>query len=263
MIGLGSNRLTVCRRGGMSVTQIGSGGMRLVASPYSAQATAALKDAFTAAQWATIRDYGFRHPEIVGYMNAYAPEDAKIAYSLVEGIGTRWIVGTGTQYINLGSSISNSNGAYFKAKFMPTAFYPGSVSQGYYGVVGENSNPQIAFYADGWSVGNAQSATPYKPQLNHGYICEWNTQGNGNLVIDGTETGLRRAGSLTLKVFYTMSVPCPVAITDIVAKANNYTEIHCVPYKKNGALGMIDLLSGSYYANAGTGTFTELIESPS
>ena len=27
MIGLGSNRLTVCRRGGMSVTQAGRGGM--------------------------------------------------------------------------------------------------------------------------------------------------------------------------------------------------------------------------------------------
>ena len=110
MIGLGSNRLTVCRRGGMSVTQAGRGGMEWLAggrvpswaSPYSDQATAALKDAFPAAQWQTIRDYGFAHPEIVGYMNAYAPEDAKIAYSLVEGIGTRWIVGDGTAYIDTG-----------------------------------------------------------------------------------------------------------------------------------------------------------------
>ena len=88
MIGLGSNRLTIARRGGMSVRQIGSGGMRLVASPYSAQATAALNAQFPT-QWPTIRDYGFAHPEIVGYMNAYAPEDAKIAYSLVPGLGVR------------------------------------------------------------------------------------------------------------------------------------------------------------------------------
>ena len=105
MIGLGSNRLTVCRRGGMSVTQAGRGGMEwlgyhvpLWSSPYSAQATAALKAQFPT-QWATIRDYGFAHPEIVGYMNAYAPEDAKIAYSLVEGIGTRWLKGDGVAYI--------------------------------------------------------------------------------------------------------------------------------------------------------------------
>ena len=96
MIGLGSNRLTVCRRGGMSVTQAGRGGMEWLAggripswaTPYSAQATAALLAQFPT-QWPTIRDYGFAHPEIVGYMNAYAPEDAKIAYSLVEGIGVR------------------------------------------------------------------------------------------------------------------------------------------------------------------------------
>ena len=104
MIGLGSNRLTIARRGGMSVTQAGRGGMEWLAggrrprwsSPYSAQATAALKAAFTAEQWPTIRDYGFAHPEIVGYMNAYAPEDAKIAYSLVEGIGVRTMVTDGT-----------------------------------------------------------------------------------------------------------------------------------------------------------------------
>ena len=77
MIGLGSNRLTVCRRGGMSVTQAGKGGMEWLAggrvpswaSPYSAQATAALKAQFPT-QWPTIRDYGFAHPEIVPYVNA-------------------------------------------------------------------------------------------------------------------------------------------------------------------------------------------------
>ena len=77
MIGLGSNRLTVCRRGGMSVTQAGRGGMEWLAggrmpswaSPYSAQATAALLAQFPT-QWPTIRDYGVAHPEIVPYVNA-------------------------------------------------------------------------------------------------------------------------------------------------------------------------------------------------
>ena len=80
MIGLGSNRLTCCRRGGMSVTQAGRGGMEWLAGgrlprwaqwwlPYSRQAGEALKDAFTAAQWETIRDYGWQHPEIVPYVN--------------------------------------------------------------------------------------------------------------------------------------------------------------------------------------------------
>ena len=111
MIGLGSNRLTCCRRGGMSVTQAGRGGMEWLAgyrepswaSPYSAQATAALKDAFTAAQWATIRDYGFSHPEYIAAINFAAPQDPEIMYSLIAELGkTRWIISSGTQYINTG-----------------------------------------------------------------------------------------------------------------------------------------------------------------
>ena len=80
MIGLGSNRLSVCRRGGMSVTQAGRGGMEWLAGgrmpswsqwwlPYSRQAGEALKAQFPT-QWPTIRDYGFAHPEIVPYVNA-------------------------------------------------------------------------------------------------------------------------------------------------------------------------------------------------
>ena len=119
MIGLGSNRLTVCRRGGMSVTQAGKGGMEWLAgdrdpiwaSPYSAAATAALKAQFPT-QWPTIRDYGFAHPEIVGYMNAYAPEDAKIAYSLVEGIGGRKITPIGNAYFKTGYKANGNTGFY-------------------------------------------------------------------------------------------------------------------------------------------------------
>lgn len=92
MIGLGSNRLTVCRRGGMSVTQAGRGGMEWLAggrvpswaSPYSAQATAALLAQFPT-QWPTIRDYGFAHPEIVPYVN----DDPMIVMSLISGLGDR------------------------------------------------------------------------------------------------------------------------------------------------------------------------------
>ena len=58
------------------MTQAGRGGMEWLAgyrdpiwaSPYSAQATAALKAQFPT-QWPTIRDYGFMHPEIVPIVN--------------------------------------------------------------------------------------------------------------------------------------------------------------------------------------------------
>ena len=111
MIGLGSNRLTVCRRGGMSVTQAGRGGMEWLAgdglrgrSPYSAQATAALKAQFPT-QWPTIRDYGF-DPANAAYINAinlFAPEDPLIMYSLIPSLGkVRWLNNGGGGYINSG-----------------------------------------------------------------------------------------------------------------------------------------------------------------
>ena len=81
-------RETIRRRGGLELTSRVVGGLGVVGertktSPYNAAATAARKAQFSAEQWATIRDYGWQHEEIVGYMNAYAVEDAKIAYSLV------------------------------------------------------------------------------------------------------------------------------------------------------------------------------------
>ena len=59
----------------------------LWASPYSAQATAALKAQFPT-QWATIQAYGFAHPALVPFIN----EDPMLVMSLIEGLGARWLV---------------------------------------------------------------------------------------------------------------------------------------------------------------------------
>ena len=94
MIGLGSNRLTCCRRGGMGIANIGGGGMWVERSPYSAQATAALKAQFPT-QWPTIRDYGFAHPEIVPFIN----EDPMLVMSLIEGLGIRRLIPASGAYV--------------------------------------------------------------------------------------------------------------------------------------------------------------------
>ena len=126
MIRLDGNSLAAFRGAGVAGTVQSVAGCELFGaarmpswtSPYSAAATRALKAQFPT-QWPTIRDYGFSHPEIVGYMNAYAPEDAKIAYSLVEGIGHRYIYGTGTQYINTNYLLS-SNEARINIEYLQT-----------------------------------------------------------------------------------------------------------------------------------------------
>lgn len=76
-------------------------------SPYSAQATAALKAQFQT-QWPTIRDYGFAHPEIVPYVNAnplYWGWSIVYGADYLENLFTtyqmcEYIEATGSQHIN-------------------------------------------------------------------------------------------------------------------------------------------------------------------
>ena len=285
MIGLGSNRLTVCRRGGMSVTQAGRGGMEWLAGgripiwaqwwlPYSRQAGEALKDAFTAAQWATIRDYGFAHPEIVGYMNAYAPEDANIAYSLVEGIGWRLFDGGGSAYINFNQQFKNTGFPLdLKAQVKRTAI---SSTQYIFGNYSVSGSAQQCFE---FAVRVNDVIIWCSPDAN---INSYSTAGLVNLHYRLTADDKRYIGINGTDTEYSGST------SRALANANNYmtlfgcvqesgyctlplgrcdlvlgtTELILCPFKRGTVLGMLDIKTNTFYAPTG-GTFTELIESPS
>lgn len=287
MIGLGSNRLTVCRRGGMRVTQAGRGGMEWLAggrlprwaTPYSAQATAALLAQFPT-QWPTIRDYGFAHPEIVGYMNAYAPEDAKIAYSLVEGIGTRWLVGDGTAYIDTLYVHKSTTAAnitykcdtrrnwaclfgYRNVSYSANAynFWNGWSSAVHcYSRTGNEKAGTVAFEAD--AKYHAETSGLVAKIYKNGALSETITstgKNNGGL---GTWFlfSCNKAGSATGK-----QTECTTQafISDFEILESGEMIKHFVPFKRNGAMGMIDLLTGTFYGNANSsGSFTESIETP-
>ena len=275
MIGLGSNRLTCCRRGGMLVTQAGRGGMEWLAgtgsrSPYSVQAAAALKDAFTAAQWTTIRDYGFAHPEIVGYMNAYAPEDAKIAYSLVPTLNVyRCLNFTGTQYINTGVKLSDvalKQGAYINLLMQWTTFSPNG-----YQVNGWGSNPQIGISV---SSGNAKWQNYATGTQN----LTLNAIYDVKLELDAAKSVLKcdgfndlTAGYNTASNSYPFFVGCMTSNGTsgqnfaketigrvIIQGETKLREMYPFIRKINGVdtCGMIDVLSGTFYQNAGSGSFT-------
>ena len=287
MIGLGSNRLTIARRGGMSVTQAGRGGMEWLAgirypdwaTPYSAQATAALKAQFPT-QWPTIRDYGFAHPEIVGYMNAYAPEDAKIAYSLVEGIGTRWLVKTeiGT-YIETGIVGTNNTHLKCKVKLLETppvciAIFGSDVSYN-----NRNFTAWLQFYGRYDSIGyggqQIYSDLPVTP-LNKAFILDANKNHWTNTLVDGTvvwdrtfntPSNYTTPSTMALFTYKRNSTPS----SDTRSHAFAYCEIedgsthkYFVPYNsRTKGLGMLDLLSGDFYEKQGSGSFSESIDSPS
>ena len=258
MIGLGSNRLTVCRRGGMSVTQAGRGGMEWLAggrmpswaSPYSAQATAALLAQFPT-QWPTIRDYGFAHPEIVGYMNAYAPEDAKIAYSLVEGIGTRWLdmsdgnswIQTttplgGLECVSARTNVLKINGSWF-----------GSVDRSYclqwtdlnLYVGAKNSEQNLGAYT-----------------VKDDAVVQWTKH---TVLIDYTVYNHNKDYSADTSALMINRDPRYYISKNKYAWVKADNVIWLVPFIRNNVNGMIDVLSGTFYQNAGSGSFT-IYETP-
>lgn len=274
MIGLGSNRLSVCRRGGMSVTQAGKGGMKWLAgtgsrSPYSVQATAALKAQFPT-QWPTIRDYGVAHPEIVGYMNAYAPEDAKIAYSLVEGIGWRRLNGDGASYLKLDILADSTD----YEVFMDVTLLQRKSGTPYFICASTNSDRDHAcnIYTPAGTtyniwVGSLGSAGSFTPTLNQRYKHHVKVSGGRVLWTEETlGTILDQAYSGTPvnnNNFYVythignLAGRCNFAggHEGWIKKGGEFV-LRIVPFIRDGKRGMIDIINDRFYQNAGSGSFT-------
>ena len=277
MIGLGSNRMSVCRRGGMSVTQAGRGGMEWLAgdrmpswsSPYSAQATAALLAQFPT-QWPTIRDYGFAHPEIVGYMNAYAPEDAKIAYSLVEGIGVRKLLGNGSSYFDTGigartpllsfdclADIKGMSG-YPKTLFGVIDSYGGGT--GMYGFINHGTGGN-AFRYGLYNSNYVASGVANNTDNVHleGIVGDSTIE----LKVNGVSKGTATKGTPINKSIYMFRANCyePGPVNSNIAYLRLYTPTGnvgwFVPFVRNGQNECLDLVSGNLATRTGSFTISE------
>ena len=285
MIGLGSNRLSVCRRGGMSVTQAGRGGMEWLAggrmpswsSPYSAQATAALKAQFPT-QWPTIRDYGVSHPEIVGYMNAYAPEDAKIAYSLVPTLNVRrYLVGDGKVWFETGitteyTKMSFEVGAALTRALSGEYEMFGNYSGSNQGITAGHYNTNRAFmYASGGNsnvvVSDLQAYHLYK------FVIDANN-GIFSTECDGTVANISKAYNLyarnaTIKFMDGQTFNLNKGFYKFTHFDMTYGDNghkHYIPFLHEDGNDtipcMLELISGTIAYNQGSGTPT-ISESPS
>ena len=279
MIGLGSNRLTVCRRGGMSVTQAGRGGMEWLAggrmpswaSPYSAQATAALTAQFPT-QWPTIRDYGFAHPALVPFIN----EDPMVICSILPELGKiRSVNGGGTGYFRTGVMNTPCDTTRFVFKYRRNA----TTDRVSFGNRKTYSSQSFLFTFTwnspnncGWNYGNgytSKSANSISLAF-HEFDLDGTT---GKVLIDGTEfmsrtvaTGVNSYGEfLLIGVSWNGSSEAADIGTGDFAGGQMYVNgelahWYC-PFKRNGVMEMMDIVTGNLCERVGT--FTELIESPS
>ena len=265
MIGLGSNRLTVCRSGGMSVTQAGRGDMEWLgvrypswASPYSAQATAALKAQFPT-QWPTIRDYGVAHPEIVPYVNQYPVGWGNIIanYQLCE-----YVRSTGTQYFripfNYGGGIKKIVCDYYPdaanvifSEWKSTS-YGGGISYEHNtdtqvrAWIGNSTSDwvylttskirQTAMYKDSkWTINGVLKAEKAQGDIDgispYVHICARGLNGN-----------LHAAQKCTIYGFEMQSQQYGIALYPCYNKTSN-------------VIGIFDVVNNEFHENAGSGTF--------
>lgn len=280
MIGLGSNRLTVCRRGGMSVTQAGRGGMEWLAggrmpswaSPYSAQATAALLAQFPT-QWPTIRDYGFAHPEIVPIINQWAPIDAGLMYRLIPSLGKKlWLKRTGLAYIDTGIKVQAAYPFELDCEWVEfdsnrgcilSNYSAGNVGIGY--ELGGSSYVRHYFNGDKLNTGNLGLNTE------HTIHSDYNAQtGVIVSVIDGTTyrpSSAVQSGTATLTLLWmtdhrvnTLSAQVQQANQRILA--NGIEHIYA-PITNNGVVGLLDIKSdgtAEFKSNAYSSGSFEIIE---
>ena len=251
MIGLGSNRLSVCRRGGMSVTQAGRGGMEWLAghrepiwsSPYSAQATAALKDAFTAAQWEIINAYGRTTPYLDA-INAFAPEDPYIMYSLIPELGyNRQILFDGNTWFDTGVAFSACTEVYAEVYLLRTNMATfGNRASSWAGLLQWTStlyvnNISAGSYSEGWAD---VVVTPTWMTYNGNKRTYNTTFNSSNLLL-----GIVNSATNSKNTFRTFGY-----------KENGIDHLWIPCYKGTGnnrIKGMLDLTMASFKENQGTG----------
>ena len=276
MIRLDGNSLAAFRGAGVAGTVQSVAGCELFgearlpkwASPYSAAATVALKAQFSAAQWATIRDYGVSHPEIVGYMNAYAPEDAKIAYSLVEGIGVRYVEGNNSGYFNTGlNPVANHNIDYkFRTKNYPrnsdcAVHLIAHASWAYdsFALFTRSGAKKIAYH------GQENVFMDFKENNRYQFTTDYSASKGTvtNLTSGETQTltlDLNPSSQNGLKVLgFADTSRCSTVCCEHL-KIDSGTTGWFIPFKRNGQMELLDLVSGNLATRVGT--FTELIDSP-
>ena len=267
-------RETIRRRGGLVLTSRVVGGLWVVgqrtvplATPYNAAATAALMAQFPT-QWPTIRDYGWQHEEIVGYMNAYAPEDAKIAYSLVPTLGVRrWIEGDGNQYMDTG--VLGNSSLNLSAE-MNVVFRSGNAVALGSRNGGNGRFGMVFIYSSGWYIG-VDGADGFIKSVSmnteYNYKSVLGTSGytfyeNGVQIATGTSTCDSNLNMFLFAYNYNGGRQYQMSgkMDGCVIKSNNVIIRNFIPFihddngtKKNG---MLDLVGGQFYPNLGSGSFT-------
>ena len=230
------------------------GQLSSIPTPFSIEATVALENSFSNAQWNIIREYGFDNPSIVPVINSYAPEDPRIACSLIPTLGiTRGLKGDGTSYID--TLFSPTSGRAFEITynsiFVKT---PNRQLEGWNGYYwwGIGANTQ-SFGVDGGGVSFAENV------VNEIKIT-YSGSGYNYLTLNGISAGTTIFVRNNYHAFHINGWPVSDCMrdtrTNITILDNGVKVRDMYPFVRNGENGMIDIVNGVFYSNDGSGSFS-------
>ena len=229
-------------------------------SPYSVQATAALKAQFSLEQWATIRDYGFAHPEYIAAINFAAPQDPEIMYSLIPELGkVRKLVGDGVAYLYIPIEISTLDRVLIDIENRETAssYQPFFDTYTYSLACWLSNNGAVTTLTGTESMFSC-------PQGEHTF-----EKISGNWYMDDVLKQSKNITESTFQGFWLFtwsgakSRVNKGAMKSAIIGNEGSEKFIGVPCKHNGENGMLDAVHAVWYGNeAGSGSFT-ISESPS
>ena len=265
-------RETIRRRGGLELTSRVVGGLWVVGqrtvpekpSPYNAAATAALMAAFPT-QWPTIRDYGYTTPYLAA-INAFAPEDPYIMYSLIPELGViRWWKSNSNSYFKTNVLANNPTLGRMRMILSGTGDQtPCAARQG-------ENRYYIAMIDGGrWCMPNGQSYNyGSSVSANVDYLVESElTTSKAVLKVNGSVM-LNNAGTgSTDRTFYIFArnnggntdtiTPANTKIAYVYFERNGACIGHFIPLKRaNNNVECLDILTGTIAERVGSFTISE------
>ena len=270
MIRLDGNNLAAFRGAGVAGTVQSVAGCELFGAarwpswanpylPYSKAAGEALVAQFPT-QWPTIRDYGFAHPALVPFIN----EDPMLVMSLIDGLGTRWLVGDGASLIDLGIKLGTGSKTLAAFKYIVNPVNNKSLLAGV-NVQQIHYNQYLYYQYQGtWNSTGMSMAKDTEYEIETSLM-----QGSQYIKVNGvikktTTSGGTQEPTTNTCIFSYSPEGTGTEVTCKFAKAwlNGELVRDMVPFiSQTQGMGMLDLVNGVFHENKGTGSFT-ISESP-
>lgn len=232
-----------------------------IASPYSPEATQALKAAFPQ-YFAEICDYGYAHPALVPFVN----EDPMLIVSLVEVGKTRWLVGDGKAYVESGVTPNNTSSidiTFRRTEASQTSQYGLGAP---FGIRNPNAlgftvvTDPVAYYA---KFGGTQVTDIGDPRNTNTHNVKMSAEGT---FYDGVQKMSAVSQTFTITGTYilfgwvdatTKKFAVPYAIKQAHYKDSSIEQDFIPMQRTDGTCGMLDIVSLTFYPNANTeGAFT-------